>query len=200
MTGRTETLGVMDAMRVHFISSVAVFATAVAVLAACGGTTSSVGGSTPTSTANGSSTSRPSGGGGPLAACSAVSQPDAVNITGDPGITANTSASSAGQCLYSDPGQPLAAGNGVYVQILHFPNLTPELLQSALAQNPQGATARPISGIGDSAFGGSSQTGGIVLFAKGSAMVTITGQSNTRTGTDVLASIESVAMRIAGQL
>ena len=193
MTSRRFVMGVASAM-------------GLVALAACGSsspsaTSSGAASSNNTTPATSSSSQSSAGGGAALTACAAVTQSDAVSITGDQAITQSNSLQGGG-CLYTDPGQPLAAGNGVLVYVLPVPAISPQALQAALSQKVNGGAnnLQPISGIGDLAYATSNQNGGAVVFAKGSQVVIISGSSKTRSGADILSTVKSVATRDAGQM
>ena len=195
MTSRRFVMGVASAM-------------GLVALAACGSSSPSATSSgaassnnTTAATTTSSSSQSSAGGGATLTACAAVTQSDAVSITGDQAITQSNSLQGGG-CLYTDPGQPLAAGNGVLVYVLPVPAINPQALQAALTQKVNGGAnnLQPISGIGDLAYATSNQNGGAVVFAKGSQVVIISGSSKTRSGADILSTVKSVATRDAGQM
>jgi hypothetical protein len=170
-----------------------------AVLCSCGGSAAPGGAST---AAGGSSPPSPAGaqaGAPSLTACAGLTQADAATITGDPTITrsANTQAAAAGVCIYTDSGQPAIAGGSVTVQSISLPGISSRVVQSELARNSTGANLQPVPGIGDFAYAGTSSGGALLAFAKGNRLVTIAVLSNSRSSQDVLASLETVARRMA---
>lgn len=175
-------------------------------LAACGGSGSASKSSASTTSAAGpvaSASSSPAASGsasGRTNACSLVTLSDAGTITGDSDLTQSTVAGT-GVCIYSKAGQPVAAGDAVYVAVYPVPVVNSQTLQSLLNERVSGAGEfRAVSGVGDSAYERTS-TGGVgLVFAKGNRVVVIGAGSHAKSGSDMLASIESVAKHAAGQL
>lgn len=177
-------------------------------LAACGGSggsskSSASSASTGSSLGAGASSSVPSSGGipaGNATACSLVTQSDAASITGDASLTQSTVAGTR-VCLYTKPGQPAAAGDSVYVAIYPMPSVNTQTLQSLLNQRISGTGRfQSVSGVGDTAYERTSTNGAGLVFAKGHNVVVIGAGSTTRSGSDMVAAIESVARHAAGQL
>ncbi len=182
---------------------------ALVALAACGGSggsskspVSSPGTASTSSTGSTSSTRSSSRASttGNASACSLVTPSDAASITGESDLTQSAPAGTA-VCIYTKPGQPVAAGNGLYVAIYPVPVVSSQTLQSLLRERITGTgDFRSISGVGDSAYEQTSTGGAGLVFAKGRQVVIIGATSGTKTGNDMLSPIESVAKQAAGQL
>ena len=189
------------------------FAAAATALAAttscvgCGGSTSAAG--TPPANGAGSSATPSAARGSSAAnvsACTAVAQPDAAALTGDPDITSISETSGAAgvasTCIYADPSNP-TAGNGVVVLVESLSGvISAQVLEAALAQQTRnGANAyEPVDGVGDRAYSETDSNQGNLVFSKGSTLVVIAATSLSRTGAELLTAVETLAMRIASQL
>ena len=180
----------------------------VVSLAACGGgTSSSSSSSSGGAGSQSSSSSTGAGAGANLVACTALTQSDAATLTGDSGVTnlsaGSTQAAGASTCIYADLSNSSGSGNGVVVVVEPVPGaVSAQILQAALAAQAKNGTNnyQQESGIGDAAYSETQAHEGDLVFAKGSTLVVIVVNSSTKSGSDILSAIKSLASNIVAQL
>ena len=142
-----------------------------------------------------------------MAACTALSQSDAATLTGDSSVASVSSGGAgiagAGTCIYADVTSSSGAGNGAVIVVEPVPGVvSAQVLQAALAAQAKNGNSnfQTVSGLGDAAYSETTDHNGSLVFAKGSTLVVISVTSNTKSGTDLLSAIQSIASNIAGQL
>jgi hypothetical protein len=136
-----------------------------------------------------------------LAGCTAISQSDAVALTGDPSIqnVSNGQAAGVEVCVYNDL-RSSAAGAAVVIDVTPMSGtITAQTLQTALAQHTTNSP-EPVSGIGAAAYVATAAHEADIVFNVGTTVVVATVTSNANPGSVLLTRLEAVARRIAGML
>ena len=184
---------------------------ATALLAACGSSntaatapsassvpaTSSAGGSTPAATGGSTSGSVPK-------ACDLLTQSQAAQLTGDAHVATITAAdqtnATTSLCSYADNGTG-STGSAASLLVERVPSsVSQQELQAALSQaSHNSGQTQPLSGVGDAGYTEASEHNAGLVFAKGTTIVVLGTNSQTRSGADMLNDVKAFAKQIAGQ-